>query len=291
MRRLRTLTVVSVLALAGLTGFTSLSGCKKSEGKAELPPATGPGAPPLPELPTFAAAGSGGASGAPVGASETRTTGILAARDQVTVGARASGTIVELKVVEGATVKKNDVLFRLDSRTASLLRNQAATALKAAKLQEASVQREYDRVKQLVEQNAMPRQTLDTLQSQLDGAKIAVAQAQNALALTQQQIADATVRSPLDGVVVKKLMNVGEYATLMPPSPVLVIQDQSKLELRFRLPERALAVLGAKDAIHVTVPALGMTRDATIQRLSPAVDPTTGTIELIALLDNKDGAL
>ncbi len=286
MRRLRSLLLIAAVALLGLA---PAAGCKKSEGgNADLPPATGPGAPPLPELPTFAASGGEGAT---VGASESKTTGVLVAASQVVVGTRSSGVIVEIKFDEGDQVKKGDVLFRLDSRDAQLMRTSAANVLKSAKLQQTAAQREHDRAKLLFEQNALPRQQWDQVQTTLDASAIAVAQAQNALAMASKQIADATVRSPITGVVIKKAANVGEYAAMMPPTPVLVLQDQATLELRFRLPERALAVLGAKDLVEVTLPALGVTRKVAIQRSSTSVDPQTGTIEFIAVLDNADGAL
>lgn len=282
-------TIVTLLVAATL----AVTGCKKSQdGKAELPPASGEGAAPLPEIPAIAAAGSGSGSGAAAAAAgDTKTTGSLVAKSQITIGARSSGTIVEIKVDENSVVKKGDVLFRLDSRDAALMRKSALTALRGAKLGVANAQREYDRAKSLHAQNALPQMQLDNAQAALEGAQVLVAQAENSVAMANKAIADATVRSPISGVVINKLMSVGEYATMMPPSPVLIVQDQSVLELKFRLPEKALASLHVDDKVAVTIPALGVHRAATISEISPQADPRTRTIELTAAIDNKDGAL
>lgn len=278
--------LLPVLLLSSLV----LAGCKTSEGgKGDLPPATGDGAAPLPEIPAFknVDAAPRGATSSGVG----ETTGTLEAKSQVAVAPKASGTIVEVKVDEGSKVKKGDLLFRLDSRDAQLMKKSAETQLEGAKLQLKTAQTEYDRISGLVAQNAAPRAQLDALEAQVEGAKVAIQAAQNSIAMTNKAIGDATVRSPMNGVVIQKLMSVGEYATMMPPSPVVVLQDQSSLELKFGLPERSLATIKPEDAVTVSIPAIGATRQATIAQISPMVDARTRTVQITVVLDNKDGAL
>lgn len=287
----RILSLSAVLLAAAL----AVTGCKKSEGgKAELPPASGEGAPPLPDVPDVRPAGDGaGTAAGPAEASDTRTTGTLVARQQVAVAPKGSGTIVALEVDEGSRVKKGDVLFRLDSRDAQLMKKAAETQLRGAKLQLKTAQTEYDRVAKLVAQNAAARQQLDQLDAQVEGAKVAIAAAQNSLAMAQKAIGDATVRAPIDGIVIQKLMSAGEYATMMPPSPVVVLQDQATLELKFRLPERSLIHVqpGKQGTAKVMIPALGIAREVPIKEVAPMVDPRTRTVEYTAVLDNADGAL
>ncbi len=282
----RTLLLIALVA--------SLGACKKSKdggGKAELPPASGEGARPLPDIAPQTPVASDAGPATAGADDESKTTGSLVAKSQVTIGAKASGTLTAIHFDEGDPVKKGDVLFRVDASNAALMRKQAQTQLAGAKLQLKTAQREYDRIKALVDQNAAPRVQLDGLDSQVQGAHLAITAAQNTLALASKQIADATVRSPMAGVVLTKLMNVGEYATLMPPSPVLVLQDQSSLDLEFNLPERSLAAIHVKDKITVSIPALGLTRTAEITEISPMVNPVTRTLKFTAALANKDGVL
>ena len=88
-----------------------------------------------------------------------------------------------------------------------------------------------------------------------------------------------------------KLKNEGEMATMMPPTVVLVVQDQSVLELRFRLPERSLAEVKVGEAVTAKFEALGVTRQAKVTRIQPVVDPRTRTVEVVAEVPNPDGAL
>jgi multidrug efflux pump subunit AcrA (membrane-fusion protein) len=80
-------------------------------------------------------------------------------------------------------------------------------------------------------------------------------------------------------------------ATMIPPSVVLVIQDQRVLELRFRLTERALTRVKPGDTVRATFGAIDLTREARVLRISPTVDVRSRTIEVVTELDNEDGAL
>ena len=63
------------------------------------------------------------------------------------------------------------------------------------------------------------------------------------------------------------------------------------LELRFRLPERALSSVAVDDEVVARFTAIEQTRTAKVTRISPSVDPQTRTVELFATLDNPDGSL
>jgi RND family efflux transporter MFP subunit len=272
-----------------LTLFAS-AGCRgKAEGQTPaLPPATGAGAPPLPTLPTVAPAKT---APLPAARAEQKTTGTLYPTAEAQLAPNASGTIAEILVKEGDRVKKGDVLFRLDTGDLTLRRQQAAAALEAARVNLRGIKVEYDRTKAMVDQNAMNRAAWDQIVARHDGAAVGVRQAEVALAMAQKALADATVRSPLDGVVTAKLKNTGEMATMMPPTIVLVVQDQRTLELRFRLTERSLTKVKAGEKLQARFEAVGLQRDAVVIRTSPTVDARTRTIEVVAAVDNADGAL
>ncbi|HUQ03383.1 MAG TPA: efflux RND transporter periplasmic adaptor subunit [Kofleriaceae bacterium] len=284
------------LAVVGIAVAVTLCGAcaKKEKSPKDLPPAAGSGAKPLPDIPNLKPAGSGSAEGSGAGSvvtADAAVTGTLQAREEVSVAAKSSGTILKILVDENTKVKQGQLLFQLDSRDQQLARQQASNQLAGAQLQLKTAQREYDRIKGLVAQNALPQQQLDQLESQVEGARLQIAGAKNAIAMSSKQIGDASVRSPLSGVVTKKLMAVGEYATMMPPSPVVIVQDQSSLELKFRLPERTLTSVKTGDAVTVRLPSLTQVRRASVAQISPMVDPRTRTIELTAVLDNCDGGL
>ncbi len=261
---------------------------KDADGARELPPPTGPGARPLPQLPAVARGEVAADAAVPA---VHKAIGTLLPHAEVAVVAQARGVITELAVDVGARVTRGQVVFRIDDRTATLRLAQAQTQLAAAQQQLASIEVESRRTKALFDQQAASQQQWDQISAQVDAARVAVAQAQNGVAMASKAVADTAGRSPIDGVVVARPVALGGYVSDGQPTQVLVVQDQATLELKFRLPERGLAQVKAGDAIRVEVPALGLSRPAKISLIAPRVDPRTRTVELTAVLDNHDGAL
>jgi RND family efflux transporter MFP subunit len=242
----------------------------------------------MPELPTIEKASDEATT---VTTSEARTTGTTFPRAEAQLGPNAAGVIEKILVKEGDMVKKGAVVFRQDTRDAALRIEQAKVALESARVNLRASETDYQRTKAMFEQKAMNQVQWDQAQTRLDGAKVQVQQAEVALNMANKAFADATVRSPIDGVVVQKLKSEGEMATMMPATIVLVIQDQSTLELRFRLPERALRFVKIGASVKAKFDALGIEREAKVTRIQSAIDAQTRTVEVVVLLPNQDGAL
>jgi RND family efflux transporter MFP subunit len=272
-----------------LFALSLVIGCGRSSADPGLPPATGSGVP-APEIPSVGAL----LQAAPAAGSERGAlsiTGTLYAREEASLGPSASGTLREVKVREGDRVKKGQLLFRLDAAQAGLAVDQARAQLESARVNERAMELEFNRTKELFDRGSIPKATFEQVQARRDLAKASVAQSQAQLALLQKNAADNVVRSPIDGVVTQKLKNVGETVTMMPPTIVVVVQDIDQLELRARMPERTLATVKAGTPLRVRFPSVNVERVVPVARINPAVDVATRTVELVAWIDNKDGAL
>lgn len=289
-RRLGTKTLFSGLLVALLTAGLLTGACaSKEDGAAHMPPAAGPGAPPRKELPALPGKVGEGASEAAEAARET--TGTTFPRAQAQVGPNMSGVLASIAVEEGDRVKKGDLLFRLRTQDFDLRVQQAQAALKSAEVGLSAIKVEYDRTQRLVEKNAINQAAWDQVQAQYQGAQAGVDQARVAVAMAQKARADAAVRSPIAGVVTAKLKSVGEMVTMMPPSIIVVIEDHSVLELRFRLPEQDVSTLAPGHTVQAELGAIGATVESKVVRISPNVDPMTRTIEVVTEIPNDDGRL
>lgn len=274
--------LVCPLLLCGLVA------CKPHGSDAKLPPATGQGAPAMPALPTI---DKPAADSTEVTASEGRTTGTLMPQSQAQVGPSVSGVLQAVLVDEGQHVKKGEILFRQDARDAVLRMQQAQAALAAAKVGFSASETDFKRTKALFDQGASNQMQLDQIQARLDGARVGVQQAQVAVDMAQKMVADTSVRSPINGVITGVFKSDGEMVTTMPPTVVVQVEDQAKMELHFRLPETAMSQVKLGDTITAVFGALGSTRQAKVIRTKPAVDPVSRTIGYVALLENADGTL
>ncbi len=279
-----TRSAITLLALVALA-----PGCKRdSSGKDEMPPAKGPGAPARPALPDTRPPAEEKAPAAP---GVERTTGSTEPIDRAEVAPSMSAIIDSIAVEEGDKVKKGQLLFRLRGSDMSLRVDQARSGQKSAEVQLAAARTEYERMQRLLDKNAIERAQFDRAKAAYDAAMAGVDQAKVGVSMARRGLGDTTVESPISGVVTAVPKNPGEMATMMPPTVVVVVEDQSKLKVRFRMPESSLASLKVGEPVNVNLEAIGQEREATISWVGPTVDPRTRTVEYVAVIDNPDGAL
>jgi multidrug resistance efflux pump len=71
----------------------------------------------------------------------------------------------------------------------------------------------------LLDEKAVPQSQFDMADARYKGAQAGVAQAETAVAMGRKALRDATVHAPFNGIIVKRLVNEGEYASVMPATP------------------------------------------------------------------------
>jgi RND family efflux transporter MFP subunit len=268
-------------ALAAL--LMASAGCSKKSGAEALPK------PMASELPVATAT----ASSAPTDAGALGglvATGTTLAIKQAELSAKVSGALTSVKVAEGDRVKKGQLLFVVDTSTAAMQVKQAKAQLSAAKVSLSGADLEYKRTRELARMGAVSSAALDQSKLAYDQAKVGVEQAEAAVSSARKAAADGAVRSPLTGVVAKKLKETGESVSAN-AAPVVVVQDISTLEVRVNLPESALATVRPGSAMSVEIRALGKTFATKVDRINPSADRATRTIEVVGLIANPEGLL
>jgi RND family efflux transporter MFP subunit len=145
-----------------------------------------------------------------------------------------------------------------------------------------------ERTRKLAERGSVGAANLERAEAGVAAAEAGVKQAKTAVSMAKARTADLTVESPIAGIVTAKYKNVGEIATMMPPTTVVVIDDLSLIEVRVRVPELKLREIDIGSTVTVYFPALDLERDVEITRIGNAVDPHTRTIELIIEVSNID---
>jgi RND family efflux transporter MFP subunit len=285
MTRHTSLPALTLLALA-------LAACGPAEGAPGLPSAKSAAPPVLPEReadpPQLAPAGAPSAAPA---SGEARFVATVLPRESAELGPKMSGSLAAITVAEGDQVKKGQLLFRVNPGTMRLQVDSAEAGLAGAQLARDEAQRELDRQQKLVAKGTVGAVNVERAQANYDAAVNAVERAEVGVSLSKRALTDAAVVSPINGVVAAKLKNVGETVTMMPPTIVLIVQDQSALEVRVRVPENRLRALRPGGALTVHFTALGLAREAVIKRVQPTIDPITRTVEIVAEVDNSDDML
>ena len=174
-------------------------------------------------------------------------TGTLSPLVTVQVGSQVSGRIQALYADFNSTVKKGQVVARIDPQFFDAAVQQAKANLSAAegnlaraKAQATDSQLQYQRAQALAKQNLVAQADLDTAKATADAAAATVKASEGALeqaraALEQAQInlAYTTIFSPTDGVVISRNVDVGQTvaASLQAPTLFTIAEDLRKMQV------------------------------------------------------------
>jgi len=266
--------VASVLALAAVT-----AGCAKDEAYQKPP------TPVRVQAVAQTAPGSG-----------VRYSASVEPRTRVDLAFKAGGYIQQLAEVGGRTIQDGDrvtrgmVLARIRPADYEEKVKQARSQLAEAEAAHVQAKAAYDRATQLLQARSLTRPeyeqaqaAYDTVQAKLAGARALVQEAENARA-------DTSLTSPIDGVVLKRLVEVGSLVG--PGVGGFVLADTSSVKVVFGAPDTMLKALHVGTVQAVTSEALpDRSFSGRITKIAPAADPRGRVFDIEITVPNADGAL
>jgi len=275
--------------------------CERGSEVARLPKPTAvqPVAPapatPAPAAPTPAPAPAPAAAADPsVGAAGSASpflSGTTEAHRKSTLTPKVSSAVTRVHVREGDMVKQGQPLVTLDTRDFVLRSQQAEAARDGAKVQLDAAKLDWTRIQSLLAEKAVPQSQFDMIDARYKGAKAGLAAADTAVAMARKALSDSVVRAPFDGLIVKRFVNEGEYASVMPATQLVTIEEIDPMDLRIQVPSTDMAQVAVGSPVHVRLPAMGQELDLRLTRVVPASDARTRTFSAIVEIPNRDHSL
>ena len=281
----RTFLLIPLFVLATLS-------CRRGAEVARLPQSTPPAAQPAalnPAPPAVAPVADPPAVSA--GNSSPFLSGTTEAHRKSTLTPKVSSAVTRVHVREGDVVKQNQPLVTLDTRDFVLRSQQAEAAREGAKVQLDAAKLDWDRIKSLLAEKAVPQSQFDMIDARYKGAKAGLAAAETAVAMAQKALHDSVIRAPFDGLIVKRLVNEGEYASVMPATPLVAIEEIDPMDLRIQVPSTDMAQVVVGAPVHVRLPATGQELELRLTRVVSSSDPHTRTFSAIVEIPNPDHSL
>ncbi|MCC6491517.1 MAG: efflux RND transporter periplasmic adaptor subunit [Pirellulales bacterium] len=255
--------------------------------------------------------------------------GSLLPHEDAIVGSKIAGRVESVAVDLGSVVKQGDPLVLLDCseldlrvELAEAQLNQATSAIgltpaddeskvqytnsPRVELEQALVdeaQAAVNRARQLLSTRAVTGAEYDTLVAQLKAAQARYDSAVNAvreqiavigvrrkeLALARQQVADAQIVAPFDGVVDERRVAPGEYVQLGQPVVTLVRAD--RLRFTAGVPESKARPIAHGQRVEIRVAGRDEPISTTVTRVSPTVTQTSRAVRIEADVPNDNLAL
>ena len=229
--------------------------------------------------------------------------GSLSPKFQADVKAEYSGIITQIYVSEWVRVQKGMPLAQLDTRELELLiqRSEAAAEAARANVVQAEVgqnraEREYTRFLKLKEAGLVTQQNLDdaATEKEATAARVSAAKAQLRAALgelhqTQTRLAKAVIRSPLNGVVSQRSMNVGD---LTGDKMIFHIVDNRLLDLTVTVPSGETGNVKVGQPLMFSTDSLpGKTFTGKVAFINPAVSEADRSLKIVAEVKNEPETL
>jgi RND family efflux transporter MFP subunit len=177
------------------------------------------------------------------------------------LSAKITGTIAQMLVVPGQSVKAGQLIAQIDAREIQSRLDQAIAVRDQAL-------KDNERYKKLFDQNAVAAQEYDAAQSRFQVATAAVAEAQTMLGYVK-------ISAPFDGIITAKRADVGDLAA--PGKPLADLEDPSALRLEADVPEALLAKIKLGDQLAVRVASAAISVNGTVSEIAPAADSASRT--------------
>ena len=219
------------------------------------------------------------------------------------VGSAVDGVVEEVMFGRGDTVRKGDIIARLESsaETAALAYARARAANKAQiEIAQARVdlrQREADRIQTLYERDLIADVVLDEAMNTLEQAQIELRQAEldSKLASLDQirseaQLARRMIASPLDGIVIARMVGPGEFAYSQAPVAQLARLDPLHVEVFLPREYYNVVEIGQTVKVQLADPVNGAF-DATVTVKDRVLDAASDTFGVRMALPNPDSRL
>ena len=282
--------LVSILALslcitgAGWLGLRVVSGGRNGGAPAEATPSS-PGIPVMADLTAYA--------DVPIYLSAL---GTVQAFNSVLIKSRVDGQILKMDFAEGQEVHAGDIIAEIDPRTyaAALAQAKAMKVKDQALLENALL--DLKRYHGLVAQDSMAHQQLDTQTALVEQYRGTVDADQAQIDLAQVQLSYCTIRSPIDGRVGTRLVDLGNIVHATDTTGIVTINQIRPIWVSFALPAASLAEVRSQlrhgDVEVIAEGAAG--QDLATGKLTVIdnqINATTATIAYKAVFDNADEGL
>jgi len=239
--------------------------------------------------------------------SAVSATGNLAAVVTVQVGTQVSGTIQKLFVDYNSPVKRGQVIAQIDPSLFSAQLEQtrgnylnAQATLQKAKADLADARRTLERNRQLLKDGVVSQSDFDAADNRyqmalatVKAAEGSVAQTRGSFSQSETNLRYATIRSPVDGIVVSRNVDVGQTvaASFQTPTLFTIAQDLTRMEIDTSVDEADISRVKVGQPVSFTVDAYPESRFAgTVRQVrnAPVVTQNVVTYVVVIDVDNRD---
>ena len=236
---------------------------------------------------------------------QLRFLGQTEASQIVELRARVSGFIDDRLFTEGDPVSKNQKLFEIDPEPFQVELDMAEASLASAEATKERATQQVRRYQELAAQQSATMTELEDWQTQERVAVASVSMAKAQVAAATLQRGYTTIKSPIDGMIGRSLMDTGSYVDTTQNSLLAIVEQVDPIYIRYSVTEQEMLRFQRQaDAGSILVPDLQdleleviladgsvYPRRGKINFIDVRVDESTGTSVVRGEVANPDGVL
>lgn len=222
--------------------------------------------------------------------------GYIVARERIEISPRFQGVVQWIGVRKGDAVKRDQVVVRLDDAEyrARLIEAEGRLATAHVALERAQLQ--YKRVHELFEKKVASQDAEDEARLAVAAARAQIQEVEGQRALARTYLDWTVIRSPIDGIVLEKLVEPGELVVPMsfgggrgPSTALIAVADLNDLQVEIDLNEADLAKISLGHACRVSPEAYPDKHyEGTVAEVAPEANRQKGTLQLKIAVKSPD---
>ncbi len=214
----------------------------------------------------------------------------------VNVGTQVSGTVAKLHADYNDQVKIGQVLAELDPALLRAQLQQSKANLLSAQTAFRIADSKLKRQRMLKEKNFVSLEALQIVEQEVESARAQLAVSKAQVERDQTNLNYSVIRSPISGVVIARDVDIGQTVAANFQTPILfqIAQDLRQMQVNISVAEADIGQLHIGQSINFTVDAFQQRKfTGTVKqvRLNPTIQENVVTYNVVAMVDNDDGAL
>ncbi|MBV1923573.1 MAG: efflux RND transporter periplasmic adaptor subunit [Flavobacteriaceae bacterium] len=206
------------------------------------------------------------------------TSGKIEASNNANLSTRMMGFVNKIHVTVGDEVEKGQLLISINNSDLQAKLAQANASITQAKARFSIAKKDYNRFKNLFEDNSASQKEMDDMTSNYEMAKARLEAAQQMKNEVNAQFAYVNIRAPFKGVITQKLIKEGDMAN--PGVPLLSIENPSNFEVITSLNENEIQQIKKDVPVSIKIKSSGKIIKGKVSEISRSAQNTGGQYQV-----------
>ena len=199
--------------------------------------------------------------------------GTITSNKETTIASKIAAHVLRILIRPGQEVTRDELLMELDPRDTDARLGQAKSNHSAAQAAFDQARSTYERYSKLISGGAATKAEFENAEAQYQTAAAKLNEILDAIKELEIMKDYTEIRAPYNGVIVDKLIDIGDLAT--PGTPLIKMQDSGGLRLEVFIPESRKEAISLSKKLSIKIDGIAEDVTGIVSEIIPNADPRT----------------